>query len=278
MEANFDYLVRFVNEHGVIKYGNLPYFKDDAVGSQAEVLTGDPIAGFFKTGRTEKIHKLLCPLASTPIIQCIGINYHKHAHETNFSVPSQPVVFTKPSDSMTGPFNDIYVHPDAREQLDYEGELCFVFGKDCKDPTEEEALSYILAYATGNDVSARNYIPQEVSGFQMGYGKSFDDFGPLGPYLVSPAIVGDPHRLKLVTKVNGEVRQDANTSDMIWSIRQIIVHLARGRTVRAGTVVMTGTPSGVGWFMNPTGYVKEGDIMEVTIEKLGTMRNRIVFS
>jgi 2-keto-4-pentenoate hydratase/2-oxohepta-3-ene-1,7-dioic acid hydratase in catechol pathway len=152
-----------------------------------------------------------------------------------------------------------------------------VFGKDCKDVTEEEALSYVLGYTTGNDVSARNYIPQEVSGMQMGYGKSFDGFAPIGPYLVSPAVVGDPHQLRLTTKVNGEIRQDENTSDMVWNIKQIIVHLSRGRTVRAGTVVMTGTPSGVGWFMKPSGYVKAGDVVEITIEKLGTMRNKMVY-
>ncbi|KAL5320284.1 hypothetical protein ACEPPN_011085 [Leptodophora sp. 'Broadleaf-Isolate-01'] len=251
MGANFDVLVRFVNDEGKIQYGNLLEPMDDAIGSQAEVLTGNPIAGFQKTGKTQTIKK--------------------------FQVPSQPVVFTKPADSMAGPFDDIYVHPDARDQLDYEGELCFVFSKDCKDVAEEEALSYVLGYATGNDISARNYIPHEVSGFQMSYGKSFDAFAPWGPYLVSPAVVGDPHRLRLVTKVNGEIRQDSNTSDMIWSIKQIIVHLARGRTVRAGTLVMTGTPSGVGWFMEPVGYVKDKDIIEVEIEKLGTMRNKIVF-
>lgn len=196
---------------------------------------------------------------------------------TKFHIPSQPIVFTKPADSIAGPFDDIYVHPDARDQLDYEGELCFVIGKDCKDVTEEQAFSYVLGYTTGNDISARNYIPQEVSGFQMGYGKSFDAFAPFGPYLVSPAAVGDPHRLRLITKINGEVRQDASTSDMIWNIKQIIVHLTRGRTIRAGTVVMTGTPSGVGWYMKPTGYVNDKDVMEVTIEKLGTIRNKIMF-
>ena len=236
---------------------------------------------------------MLCPLPSTPIYQCIGVNYHKHAQETNvryyyplklpcftklakFNVPSLPIVFTKPADSIAGPFDEIYVHPDARSQLDYEGELCFVIGKDCKDVTEEEALSCVLGYAVGNDISARNYAPQEVSGLQMGYGKSFDAFAPFGPYLVSPAVVGDPHQLRLITKVNGEVRQDANTSDMIWNIKQIVAHLTRGRTVRAGTVVMTGTPSGVGWFMKPNGYVKDGDVVEIAIDKLGTMRNRIL--
>ncbi|KAK2138019.1 hypothetical protein NOF04DRAFT_1137306, partial [Fusarium oxysporum II5] len=108
-------------------------------------------------------------------------------------------------------------------------------------------------------------------GFQMSYGKSFDAFAPFGPYIVHPRIVGDPHQLQLTTKVNGEIRQNEKTSDMIWKIHQIIPHLTRGRTVRAGTVCMTGTPSGVGWFMHPTGYVKHGDEVEVTIEKLGSI-------
>ena len=194
-----------------------------------------------------------------------------------FKVPSQPVVFTKPSDALAGPGDDIPVHPDAQSQLDYEGELCFVIGKACKDVTEEEALSYVLGYTIGDDISARNYIPMEVSGHQMSYGKSFDAFAPLGPYLVSPAVVGNPHHLRLVTRVNGEVRQDANTSDMIWNIKQIIVHLTRGRTLVAGTVVMTGTPSGVGWFMKPTGYLQHGDVVDVSIEKLGNLRHTVTF-
>jgi 2-keto-4-pentenoate hydratase/2-oxohepta-3-ene-1,7-dioic acid hydratase in catechol pathway len=173
--------------------------------------------------------------------------------------------------------DNIFCHPDARSQLDYEGELCFIFGKDCKDVAEEDALDYVCGYTIGNDISARNYIPQEVSGYQMGYGKSFDSFAPFGPYIVSPAVVGDPHNLRLVTKVNGLVRQDENTSDMIWNVKQIIVHLTRGRTVRAGTVCMTGTPSGVGWFMEPAGFVGDGDVMEISIEKLGSLTNKIIY-
>jgi 2-keto-4-pentenoate hydratase/2-oxohepta-3-ene-1,7-dioic acid hydratase in catechol pathway len=111
----------------------------------------------------------------------------------------------------------------------------------------------------------------------MSYGKSFDSFAPFGPYIVSPAAVGDPQNLRLVTKVNGEVRQDENTSDMIWNIKQIIVHLTRGRTVRAGTVCMTGTPSGVGWFMKPPGFIQGGDTVEISIEKLGSLKNKIIF-
>lgn len=194
-----------------------------------------------------------------------------------FKVPSQPVVFTKPADSIAGPLDDVHVHPEAQSQLDYEGELCFIFGKDCKDVSEADAMNCILGYTVGNDISARNYIPQEVSGFQMSYGKSFDAFAPFGPYIVHPKIVGNPHQLQLITKVNGEVRQNENTSDMIWTVNQIISHLTRGRTVRAGTVCMTGTPSGVGWFMQPAGFVKDGDEMEIDIEKLGSIKNRVRF-
>jgi 2-keto-4-pentenoate hydratase/2-oxohepta-3-ene-1,7-dioic acid hydratase in catechol pathway len=143
--------------------------------------------------------------------------------------------------------------------------------------TEAEALEYVLGYTVGNDLSARNYIPQEVSGFQMSYGKSFDYFAPFGPFVASPAVTGDPHNLQMLAKVNGEIRQNANTGDMIWKVQQIIAHITTGRTVRAGTVVMTGTPSGVGWFMQPQGYVKSGAVMEVAIEKLGTIRNKIVY-
>lgn len=194
-----------------------------------------------------------------------------------FNVPSQPVVFTKPADAIAGPLDDIYVHPEAQSELDYEGELCFIFGKDCKDVAEAEAMDYILGYTIGNDLSARNYIPQEVSGFQMSYGKSFDAFAPFGPYIVHPQIVGNPHQLQLTTKVNGEIRQNENTNDMIWKMAQIIPHLTRGRTVRAGTVCMTGTPSGVGWFMQPQGYIRDGDEVEVIIQKLGSIKNKIYF-
>lgn len=192
-------------------------------------------------------------------------------------MPSLPVIFTKPSDSIAGPLEPVPVHSEAQSELDYEGELCFVISKDCKDVPESEALQYVLGYMVGNDLSARNYIPHEVSGFQMSYGKSFDKFAPLGPYITSPEVVGDPHNLRLTTKVNGQLRQDANTSDMIWNVTSVIAQLAKGRTLRAGTVVMMGTPSGVGWFMKPQGYVKSGDVVEVSIEKLGAISNKVVF-
>ena len=194
------------------------------------------------------------------------------------SVPSQPVVFTKPPDALAGPFDDLHIHPEVQSQLDYEGELTIVIGKDAKNVKAKDALNYVLGFTAGNDVSARDYqLPASVSGGQFGYAKSFDDFAPVGPCITATAVIGDPQTLNYVTRVNGEVRQQTSTDDMIWSVGQIIEHLSRGTTLRAGTCIMTGTPSGVAFFMDPRVFLKDGDVVEVEIEKIGTIRNKIVF-
>jgi len=163
--------------------------------------------------------------------------------------------------------------------LDYEGELTVVIGKDAKNVPESEALQYVLGYTVGNDVSARNYQLPETSGGQFCYAKSFDGFAPVGPCIVSPALVADPQRLHLVTRVNGEVRQETDTSDMIFSVAHIISHLSRGTTLRRGTIIQTGTPSGVGLFMEPkgSGFLRDGDVVEVAIDGIGAIRNKMVF-
>lgn len=192
-------------------------------------------------------------------------------------MPTFPVVFTKPADALAGPYDDIPIHPEAQSQLDYEGELTVIIGQDAKNVTEAEALDYVLGYTAGNDVSARNFqLPASVSGNQFSYAKSFDKFAPIGPSVLLARGV-NPHKLKYTTKVNGQTRQETGTDDMIWSIKQIIVHLSRGMTLRKGTVIMTGTPSGVGLFMEPKGFLKDGDVVEVNMEGIGSLRNRIVF-
>lgn len=153
--------------------------------------------------------------------------------------------------------------------------MSIVIGKDGYDISEEDALDYVLGYTISNDVSARNLHAVDMSGYQMGYAKSFDGFGPTGPYLVSPRLVPDPQALELRTTVNGEVRQATSTAQMIWSCRQLISFASRGRTLRRGTVIMTGTPEGVGWHSN--GCLKDGDVVEVSIGGLGCIRNRMVF-
>ena len=159
--------------------------------------------------------------------------------------------------------------------MDFEGEICVIMGRDAKDVTESNALDYVLGYAAGNDLSARNFQLKDAAGGQYGYSKSFDGFGPIGPAIWSAKDVPDPQNLQLTTRVNGEVRQSTSTADMIWSVGQIIAHLSRGRTLRKGTVIMTGTPSGVGFFQKR--FLNDGDIVEVEIEGLGKVTNKLVF-
>jgi transcription initiation factor TFIIH subunit 2 len=174
--------------------------------------------------------------------------------------------------------DDVHIHAKVQCQLDYEGEMTVIIGRDAKNVSEEDAIDYVLGYTVGNDLSARDYqVPTKVCGGQFSYAKSFDQFAPIGPCILSAALVPDPQQLELVTKVNGEVRQKTSTEDMIWSTRQIISHLTRGTTLRKGTVIMTGTPSGVGLFLNPKCFLKDGDVVEVDIEGIGAIRNKIVF-
>jgi transcription initiation factor TFIIH subunit 2 len=198
---------------------------------------------------------------------------------TQLHVPPYPVVFTKPADALAGPLDPVSIHPDAQGMLDYEGELTVVIGKDAKNVSEAEALQYVLGYTAGNDVSARNYQLPDTSGGQFCYAKSFDGFAPIGPCIVSPSLVADPQKLHLVTRVNGVVRQETETSDMIFSVAKIISHLSRGTTLRKGTIIQTGTPSGVGLFVEPkgSGFLKDGDVVEVAIGGIGAIRNKMVF-
>jgi 2-keto-4-pentenoate hydratase/2-oxohepta-3-ene-1,7-dioic acid hydratase in catechol pathway len=152
-----------------------------------------------------------------------------------------------------------------------------VIGKDAKNVSEADALDYVAGYTSGNDVSARRFQMPDVSGGQFCYAKSFDKFAPIGPCIVSPELIPDPQKLRLTTKVNGEVRQETETSDMIFSVRQIIAHLSRGTTLRKGTVIQTGTPSGVALFMEPKGWLKDGDEVEISISSIGSVKNKMVF-
>jgi 2-keto-4-pentenoate hydratase/2-oxohepta-3-ene-1,7-dioic acid hydratase in catechol pathway len=194
-------------------------------------------------------------------------------------VPPYPVVFTKPADALAGPLDDVFIHPDAQGMLDYEGELTVVIGEDVKNASEADALRYVLGYTVGNDVSARNFQLPDTSGGQFCYAKSFDGFAPIGPCIVSASLIPDPQKLRLSTRVNGEVRQETETSDMIFTVAKIIAHLSRGTTLRKGTIIQTGTPSGVGLFIEPkgSGFLKDGDLVEVAIDGIGAIQNKMVF-
>jgi len=274
--------IRFSDKKGDVLYGELSTeaTKKPIEGITVPVLSGDPFTGLTKTDKTATVTKLLSPLESTPIIQCIGLNYAQHAKEANLTPPTFPVVFVKPRDALTGPYDPVSIHPEAQSQLDYEGELTVIISKNGKNIKESEALDYVLGYTVGNDVSARNFqIPASISGGQFGYAKSFDGFAPIGPSVTTPLFIPDPQKLSYYTKVNGEVRQQTGTDDMIWSVRQIIAHLSRGTTLRKGTVIMTGTPSGVGLFIEPkgTGFLKDGDVVEIGVEGIGSIANKMVF-
>ncbi|GES65602.1 fumarylacetoacetate hydrolase family protein [Aspergillus terreus] len=270
--------IRFEDPNGIIRYGE-PTQKDLTSGlpdTTIKVLEGDPFGGLIPSGEEARVLRVLCPLESTPIILCIGLNYKKHAQEANLDIAPYPVVFTKPADALAGPYDDVHVHPDAASMLDYEGELCVVISKDGKNITENHALDYVLGYTIGNDISARNFQLPNASGGQFCYAKSFDGFAPVGPAIVTTRAVPNPQVLSYVTRVDGETRQETSTDDMIWTVRQIIAHLSRGTTLRKGTVIMTGTPAGVGLFV-PNGFLSDGTVVEVELRGFGTIRNQIVF-
>ncbi|KAJ5681969.1 uncharacterized protein N7477_001909 [Penicillium maclennaniae] len=220
-----------------------------------------------ETGSTYKVRKLTGdPFTKLqPTEEIVNVD--------KLNVPKYPPIFVKPADALAGPFETIDIHPDAREMLDYEGELTVVVGRDAKNISEEEALDYVLGYTAGNDLSARNFQIPEASGMQFGYSKSFDQFGPIGHTIVAASEIPDPQNLRLVTRVNGQVKQQTSTNDMIWSVQQIVSHLSRGMTLRKGTVIMTGTPAGVGFFNKD--FLKAGDVVEVEIEGVASVKNEI---
>lgn len=189
------------------------------------------------------------------------------------AIPKYPAVFTKPADALAGPHDPVPIHPSAQSTLDYEGELAVVIGRDAKNVSEADAMSHVLGYAASNDVTARYYQLPDNSGGQFCYAKSFDGFAPLGDAIVPPPAGGGPSRI--TTRVNGELRQESSTDDLIFGVASIVSHLSRGTTLRRGTVIMTGTPAGVGYFRNE--FLKDGDVVEVEIEGVGKVKNAMRF-
>lgn len=194
-------------------------------------------------------------------------------------IPKYPILFYKPVTSITGPFSPIPIHPIAQENpgLDYECELVAVIGKPCTDVPKSEALSYIAGYAVGNDVSHRDWQLKRGGG-QWALGKGFDGWAPFGPAIVSPSVIDDPQKLRISTKVNGEVRQDMGTQDMIFGVAETVSFLSRGTTLLPGDLIFTGTPQGVAMGMREPRWLRDGDVVEVGLEGVGTCRNRVEFA
>ncbi|MGC6390508.1 MAG: fumarylacetoacetate hydrolase family protein [Alphaproteobacteria bacterium] len=204
---------------------------------------------------------------------CIGLNYAQHAAETGADIPKEPIVFNKTTSAVCGP-NDHIIIPRNSIHTDWETELGVVIGKRAHYVSEEDALDYVAGYCVINDVSERTF--QKDRGGQWTKGKSSENFGPTGPWLVTADEVSDPQNLNLWLKVNGQMMQNNSTSDMIFNLRQIIAHLTEFMVLSPGDVIATGTPEGVGSGMNPPVYLKPGDVVELGVEGLGVQRQEVV--
>lgn len=217
--------------------------------------------------------KRLAPVARPSKIVCVGQNYAAHAAEMGSPPPAEPVLFMKASSCWSGPEELVWVPPGA-EKLDYEVELAIILEKRAVHVEQTEVLNVIAAYSVFCDYSERDY--QKEHGGQWMKGKSYDSFGPMGPVMVTPDELGDPQELRLWSRVNGELRQDSSTADMIFGVVELVSYISRFMTLLPGDVIATGTPSGVGMGLDPPRYLKTGDVVEVGVERLGEMRQRVV--
>jgi len=208
-------------------------------------------------------------LASVPNFYCIGLNYAKHAAETGAEPPKEPIIFSKATSSLSGPFDPVVI-PRNSVKADWEVELGVVIGREALYVSEADALSYVAGYCTINDVSEREF--QIEKGGQWIKGKSAPTFGPTGPYLVTADEVGDPQKLDLTLSLNGEVVQDSNTDDMIFGVAKIISYMSQFMKLVPGDIIATGTPSGVGMGMKPQRFLKPGDVMEIEVKGLGAQK------
>ena len=216
--------------------------------------------------------RLLPPVPEPEKIVCIGLNYRDHARESGMDIPRYPVFFAKYRNALAGPYDRI-VLPRVSTQVDYEAELALVIGKPGRHIPEKQALDYVAGYMALNDVSARDF---QFRSSQWIQGKTFDTFAPCGPYLVTPAEVGDPHNLPVRLRLNGQVMQDSSTREFIFNIPRLISYLSDIFTFAPGDIISTGTPSGVGFTRKPPVLLKAGDVVEVEVERVGTLRNPVV--
>ena len=268
--------------------------KDDRVATKDDIIyqTGIPIPlnikdflfeGWYDevkdkisdTSFKDKLEKfrLLAPIPDPPKIICLTFNYPAHAKEQDLVSPKEPVIFIKPRTTLCGTDSDIMC-PNFIKQLDYEIELAVIIGKTCKNVDESRSKDYIFGYMVFNDVSARDIQMRDK---QFTRGKSFDTFAPCGPWITSADEVTNPQDLQLVTKINGQNRQDSSTKNMFIKIPSIISELSNVMTLEKGDIIVTGTPDGVAMNNPSTPFLKNGDKIEMEIEKLGRIQNTVKF-
>lgn len=260
-------IVRFEDSAGAVHYGE---WVDEG---SARLIEGTIFGIFRVTDRVVRIGKLLAPVEPRTIL-CVGLNYRQHAEETGARIPENPVLFIKAVNALAHPGDPIVIPKVAPGQVDYECELAVIIGKSAKNVERHQAFEHVLGYTCANDVSARRW-QKEGGGKQWCRGKSFDTFCPLGPCLVTTDEIPDPNTLKIKTMLNDKIMQDSTTADMIFAVPALISFLSQGTTLLPGTVILTGTPQGVGFARNPPIFLKKWDRVTVEIECIGTLVNPV---
>ena len=256
-------ILRFSDKAGKAQYGIVE-------GANIAVATGDPIKGLKRTGTSVPLAgaKLLAPIEPVNVL-CIGQNYKAHVEEGGDKLPKAPILFMKSTTAVIGPDEPVLIPKMAPTEVDYEAELALVIGKTARNVPENRALEYVLGYTCANDVSARDC--QRGDG-QWVRGKSFETFCPIGPWIETDF---NPANVRIQGRLNGQTMQDATTALFIFNIPFLISYLSRGMTLLPGTLLLTGTPAGVGFARKPPVYLKPGDVYEVEVEGIGTLRNPV---
>lgn len=261
-------IIRFLDEEGLAHYGSL-----QADGT-AKVLLGSPLTSLEESDDIRIVVKLLAPIEPAAILG-IGLNYRRHAEESGARIPEFPILFVKTPNTLQNPGDPILIPTHLKsDEVDYECELAVVIGRTCKNVTRENALEYVLGYTCGNDVSARDWQIKRGGG-QWCRGKCFDTFCPLGPVIVMPDEIPNPNSLAIRTHVNGIQVQSWNTDDMIFDVRALIEFLSGSTTLLPGTVILTGTPHGVGMAQTPPLWLQNGDTVTIEIDGIGSLTNPV---
>ncbi len=261
-------IIRYQNSTGQISHASP---QDDG---SALCIEGDIFGDTRVSSQAADVDKVLAPIAPVAIY-CTGLNYRHHAAESGMAIPQFPILFMKAPSSVCGP-NDTIRLPSKlpSDSVDYECELAVIIGKNCLNATRENALDFVLGYTAANDVSARDWQIGK-GGSQWCRGKTFDTFCPLGPALVTRDEIPDPNALAIKTVLNGQTVQDWNTRDMIFDVAQLIEFYSADTTLPPGTVILTGTPHGVGMAREPRLWLKDGDEVTIEIEKIGALTNSV---
>jgi 2-keto-4-pentenoate hydratase/2-oxohepta-3-ene-1,7-dioic acid hydratase in catechol pathway len=256
-----------------------PAIGDDGLADLTGILAdgADHLALMYDGARTGTGYpldevSLAAPLQFPRAVLCVGRNYAEHANETQSEIPTEPIIFAKLTSAIAGPHDELVLPAIAPRRVDYEAELAVVIGRQGRDIAEADAWTFVLGYLVANDVTARDWQLKKPAG-QWLLGKSFDTFLPLGPFLVTADEVPDPTSLHVTCTVNGEVLQDDTPDHMIFSIPHLIAYISAVTTLHPGDLILTGTPAGIGASRVPPKWLQPGDVVETSVETIGTLRN-----